>query len=365
MLKKLAAGFRLVMFALTWFSWKLDELRTPEVVCVSPDPSANGYILPLAAVERQDEHCFVWQLEETGSYFSPLAARRLAVVERSRDKQNVTVSGLSGRDIEIVLYASRPLTGDTAAVKRPENGGFSGRVEAVCGEGKEALQSAFEPIRAMPFLESLTVIWEGNRLVLTGADRFTAMRLQTALTESGLSEETLTVWDYTWADKMLTQGKNLWKLAGTAALIGLLVRCGIHLLQAEYRRGSDALQGCYPADYLRDNSVRLLTETIFLTIGLFIILAMLKWLWEITLTLPAGFLPDGSVFDPEHYRLWLKNTFPTDKVSDYGRELSGKLKGTYLWALVESAVLLMVGLIPIKHRQNMKGTDLECKMDTK
>ena len=67
MLKKITASFLLVMMVLTWVSWKLDELRTPEVICVSPNVSAAGYILPLAVVKGQDDYCYVYQLEETRS----------------------------------------------------------------------------------------------------------------------------------------------------------------------------------------------------------------------------------------------------------------------------------------------------------
>lgn len=350
MVKKIAASFFLVMLVLTWVSWKLDELRVPEVVCTSPTVSAKGYILPLAAVEGQDDHCFVYQLEETGSYFSPLVARRVSVFERSRDNQNVTVSGLSGWDVEIVLYTSRTLTGDSVAVKRWANGGFSGRVEVTCEEGKAALQSVFDQIKVMPFLENLNITWESDRLVLTGADRFTARRLQTVLIESGLSEETLTVRDYAWADETLTQGKNFWQLAGIFSFICILVRCGLAMLKVEYRCGSEALQIYYLADYLRENSVRLLAKIIFLTLGVFVGFAALKWLWEIHLTLPTGFLPDKSIFDLEHYRLWLENAFPADGMSDYGRELSRKLKEMCLWGLIESVLLLAAGFIPIKHK---------------
>ena len=202
----------------------------------------------------------------------------------------------------------------------------------------------------MPFLENLNITWESDRLVLTGADRFTARRLQTVLIESGLSEETLTVRDYAWADETLTQGKNFWQLAGIFSFICILVRCGLAMLKVEYRCGSEALQIYYLADYLRENSVRLLAKIIFLTLGVFVGFAALKWLWEIHLTLPTGFLPDESIFDLEHYRLWLENAFPADGMSDYGRELSRKLKEMCLWGLIESVLLLAAGFIPIKHK---------------
>lgn len=354
MLKKITASFLLVMMVLTWVSWKLDELRTPEVICVSPNVSAAGYILPLAAVKGQDDYCSVYQLEETGSYFSPLVARRVSVFERFRDNQNVTVSGLSGGDLEIVLYANRTLTGDTIAVKRWENSGFFGRVEVTCQEGKKVLQSAFDQIKGMSFLENLTVTWENDRLVLLGADRFTASRLQTALIESGLPSEIFTVRDYAWADETMIQGKNIWQLAGAFSIICILVRCGFILLRTEYRRGLEALRTYYFTDYLRENSVRLLIKIIFLTLGIFIGFAALKWLWEIHLTLPTGFLPDGSIFDIKHYRIWLEYTFPADGMSEYGRELSKELKETYHSACVKSIVLLAAGLIPFEYAVKRK-----------
>lgn len=353
-MKKITASFLVVMLVLTWVSWKLDELRTPEVVCISPNVSAEGYVLPLTAVEGQEDHCFVYQLEETGSYFSPLVARRINVFERSRDNQNIIVSGLSGWNVEIVLYTSRTLTGDSVAVKRWETSGFSGRVEVICGEGNEVLQAAFDSIKAMPFFKNLNVIWENDRLVLTGADRFTASRLQTALIESSLPSETFTIHDYAWADETLLQGKNIWQLAGAFSIICILVRCGFILLRTEYRRGSEALRTYYFTDYLRENSVRLLIKIIFLTLGIFIGFAALKWLWEIHLTLPTGFLPDGSIFDIKHYRIWLEYTFPADGMSEYGRELSKELKETYHSACVKSIVLLAAGLIPFEYAVKRK-----------
>lgn len=348
-MKKITASFLVVMLVLTWVSWKLDELRTPEVVCISPNVSAEGYVLPLTAVEGQEDHCFVYQLEETGSYFSPLVARRVSVFERSRDNQNIIVSGLSGWNVEIVLYTSRTLTGDSVAVKRWETSGFSGRVEVICGEGNEVLQAAFDSIKAMPFFKNLNVIWENDRLVLTGADRFTASRLQTALIESSLPSETFTIHDYAWADETLLQGKNLWQLAGAFSFICLLVRVGLAMLKVEYHRKSKALQTYYLVDYLWENSVRFLAEIILLTLSIFVGFAMLKWLWEIQLTLPTGFLPDGSIFDMKHYRIWLNNNFPSDGISDYGRELSKELKGTYRSACLKSMVLLAVGFIPFEY----------------
>lgn len=224
----------------------------------------------------------------------------------------------------------------------------SGRVEITCSQGQEILTEAFVSVRANPSLAELEVSWERERLVLAGADLFTSQRLETALMRAGLAANTLTIQDYAWADEVLIQSGELWRLAGVLALIWLFVRSILALGQYEYHRGLHALKKCYLSEYIWQNSVRLLAETVAIVAGGLVCIALLQWLWQVKLTLPTGFLPEGSIFDQEHYKIWWTKTFPADFVSPFGRQLAKTLKQTYLFAAVEViALLVAAGLVPI------------------
>lgn len=88
----------------------------------------------------------------------------------------------------MVLYASRSLQGETVPVALWEDEIPPGRVEVTCGQGQSALAQAFAAVRTEPALAGLEAGWEDERLVLTGADLFSAQRLETALIQAGLAQ---------------------------------------------------------------------------------------------------------------------------------------------------------------------------------
>lgn len=221
-----------------------------------------------------------------------------------------------------------------------------GRVEITCAQGQNALAAAWDAARTDPAIAKLGSGWDGERLILTGTDLFTAQRLRSALARAGL--EGTEIRDYAWAQPILAQSGRLWRWAGALALVWFLVRCAAALGRYEYRRGADALEGCYLSDYLWENSVRLLAETVVLTAGIFACLILLQWLWRAQLTLPTGFLPEGSIFDGGHYRRWWTETFPAGSASAFGRRLEQMLVQSHLLAAGEAAAMLFAArLVPV------------------
>ncbi len=113
--------FLAAMAVLTLVSWKLDELRTPQVLCVEPAPGSVGEqayesILPLECVQIEDSRCFVYIVEETTSWFYPVAARQVEVLLQDMDNANAAVSGVY-RGLQVVRLSSRPLLGQTVPVR--------------------------------------------------------------------------------------------------------------------------------------------------------------------------------------------------------------------------------------------------------
>ena len=220
------------------------------------------------------------------------------------------------------------------------------RVEVVCAQGRNALAQAFYAVRTDPALTKLEPSWDGDRLILTGADLFAAQRLESALAQAGL--EGVHIQDYSWAEAILTQSGRLWRWTGAAALVWFLIRCAVALGRYEYHRGVSALEGCYLSDYIWGNSVRLLSEAVALAVASFISLILLQWLWRAKLTLPTGFLPEGSIFDGAHYRWWWAETFPNGSTSVFSQRLKQLLIQSHLLAAAEAAALLLAaGLVPI------------------
>lgn len=132
LLRKLSAGACLALLLLTWTSWKLDGLRTPQVVCVTPTSGrmadaagvSQGYscILPLDALHGEGEERTVYMVENTESFFSPVVARRASVTVEAQTGREAAVRGLPSGNIQIVLYASRALSGKTVPVILWEEG---------------------------------------------------------------------------------------------------------------------------------------------------------------------------------------------------------------------------------------------------
>lgn len=227
------------------------------------------------------------------------------------------------------------------------------RVEIACAQGQNALAAAMDAARADPAIAKLEANWDGKRLILTGTDLFTAQRLRSALARAGL--EGAKIQDYAWAGTILAQSGQLWRWAGALALVWFLARCAAALGGYEYRRGAGALEGCYLSDYLWENSVRLLAETVALAAGIFAGLILLQWLWRAQLTLPTGFLPEGSIFDGGHYRQWWAETFPDGSAPAFGRRLERLLIQSHLLAAGEAAALLLaVRLAPVGQKGIVK-----------
>ncbi len=89
-------------------------------------------------------------------------------------------------------------------------------------------------------------------------------------------------------------------------------------------------------------------------IGAFGAAVLIRWLWNVPIELPSGFLPENSVFQWEHYRQWYSNTFPESRTSDYGAWLAGKLKTGYGAAGVEWAAIAVGYTIWVKQIRRKK-----------
>lgn len=123
---RLAAGFFVLMAALTIISWKLEEVRTPRVLCVQPEiaalPDENGVeqvfpcVLPRDALRWDGQSWYIYQVYESSSFFSPLVARRQEVMVTAETGTQAAVSGVLGSTPQIVRYESRPLMGENVKV---------------------------------------------------------------------------------------------------------------------------------------------------------------------------------------------------------------------------------------------------------
>jgi hypothetical protein len=355
MAKQVAKLCLLVLVALTWVSWKLDGLTTPQVVCVQPDAMvmderSYSCVLPTAALDESGTAVYV--VESTDSYFPPLVARRYAVTVLARSGERVAVAGLAAGQDQVVLYADRALTGEDVPVSLATRSGEPGRVEVLCTQGASALAQAFQTAQASePALAELEASWEGDRLILTGATRFTARYLASALFEQGLSADTLTILDYAWYPAVLAQSQTVWHLGAAAAAVWLLLRLAVLCARRERR----ALMACYLSDYLREHLVRLLTLLVLAVAGGLVCLALVRWLWRVELTFPTGFLPEGSLFDGEHYRQWWGTTFPAGSLSTFAEQLAMQLKRSYLYSALFSLLLLLLSaLVPLGGRTSAK-----------
>ena len=126
MTRKFTIGFFAALLLLTWFSWKLYGFRTPQVLCISPNygqlPDEDGIlqsyacILPLDAIQGEGDDRYVYLVEETSSFFYPVVARKVWVTIQEQTKSQAAVTGLASNECQVVLYASRLITGDTIPV---------------------------------------------------------------------------------------------------------------------------------------------------------------------------------------------------------------------------------------------------------
>ena len=109
--------------------------------------------------------------------------------------------------------------------------------------------------------------------------------------------------------------------------------------RVEWNRAQAALERQYPGEYLSDAGVRLLAKAIVLAVGAVATILALQGLWRSELALPSGLLPEGTLFDPAHYRQWAQSAFPDGRCSPYGAALADKLRLSHALAAVECGAL--------------------------
>ena len=117
--------FLLLTLFFTFVSHHLDVLRTPQVLCVTPEPGVvNGtsyrLVVPSEAVFPGAEP-YVYVVEDTLSWFYPVAARQAHVTVLDSGDGKTAVDGLY-REARVVRFADRTLTGGTVPVSVYEEG---------------------------------------------------------------------------------------------------------------------------------------------------------------------------------------------------------------------------------------------------
>lgn len=177
---------------------------------------------------------------------------------------------------------------------------------------------------------------EGERFVIRSESPFAAPAIRAALAGAGIEAQVL---DYAWAPAVAAQSGTLW--LGWGAVWGLWLLWSQLWVQGrtEWSRAQAALERQYPGEYLSDAGVRLLAKAIVLAAGAVAAILALQWLWRTELVLPSGLLPEGTLFDPAHYRQWGQNAFPDGLCSAYGAGLAAKLRLGHTLAAVECAAL--------------------------
>lgn len=244
----------------------------------------------------------------------------------------------------LLLAAGMMLFQVRLARSTPEN-----RVEVLfAGSASQAqhwMDAALQGDGGMP--GDLSVRQEGDRWTVQGADLFTAQRLEAALSGAGLPDDGYQVLDYSWAQGTADNAARLWQTVAAFCLLGLLGQFAVRLVLREWRRMRASLRTMYPAEILRQNSERLLRLLILFVPLLLAAALLIRWLWGVSYFLPAGLLPDGSLFGWEHYSRWIAGAFPDGALSPYAAQLRDTLSLAYLGAGVISAlwILLTVFLV--------------------
>ena len=345
--------FLLAMLVFTLVSWKLDVLRTPWVSCVrirggSVDGISYDSVVPVGAVYGSGTSKYIYILEtDTRSWFYPVAVRRKAVMVEAEDAVNAALQG-KYPDAQVVKYADRPLSGSMVPVRVwEEDDGLLRNMEdqvellGVSSEAEDILREAEK---------GWDVTWEDDRLVVRGADRFTAQEVLSMLKADYPDAVAL---DYSWSTAVLRQSGRLWMGAAAVAVIIMLCQTAWQGGKREFALFRKSLETQYWRDYLYGASVRLLAEMIVLTIGTFLMATLIRWLWNVPIELPGGFLPEGSIFQWEHYRQWFSNAFPKGRTSAYGAGLVENLKTGYGLAGAEWAAIAIVYIIWTKRKRRM------------
>lgn len=353
MSEKAAKGlffFLLTMVVFTFFSWKLDILRTPQALCVQPvqmELAGKDYHFVLPAEAASGEG--VWVAGESKSVFYPYTARWGRVTAGASEGGWTAVDGISDRS-QVVWFSDRTLAGGgTVPVRLWEERPLAGRVEVLCpAEGEAALREAM-----VRYEKEWDLSWEEDRLVVENVDLFTAQQVEAALRQAGVEAWVL---DYAWGPAVLSQSQRLW--LAWAAILGLFILGSLAWNQGkrELERVREGLEDSYLSGYWEANGVRLLAKAIALAEGTVGALLLLRWLWEVPVELPRGFLPEGSIFDGEHYRQWLAAAFPEERLSDYAANLAQDIRrGCLLSAAVCAGLTLLVVIGEFIRRRGRKG----------
>lgn len=330
-------GFLLVMLIFTFLSWKLDALRTPWVCCVSVrggsiDGTSYDAVIPIEAVYTSGTSKYIYTLETGGySWFYPVIVRRREVIVQAENAEKAALQGKYPAT-QIVQFADRPLSGGTVSVQVWDgslSGSGDGWVELLGGspQAGATLRQAGK---------GWSVSWEDDRLVVRGADRFTA---QEALTLLRLDYPGARALDYSWSPAVLRLSSRIWM--GAAAVAAVIVLCRLAWLcgKREATLFRIALKTRYWQDYINEVSVRLLAEAVALAVGIFLTAMLIRWLWNVPITVPGSFLPEGSIVEWEHYRQWISSTFPPGQLSENAVELAGQLRKEYRLAGAECAAI--------------------------
>lgn len=341
---KIMIGFLLLMLILAFLSWKLDMLRTPKVVLAEPvQASINGKnyscVLPRGAVYRENEKAYIYIPEKTNSPFYSVVARRVEVKLEDEEGIFAAVSGIYVNGLHVVHLSSRPVMGSdmpVEIVEEPQT--LEGRVEVLAWENREAV----EEICTALFPKNPPV-WEEDRLVFREPTMFTAQQIQAILQYEGL--ENVLVLDYSWAGEVLQQSGTLWQPVAAIMALCLLVWMIRRQLQTEWKRGRIAMQKQYPAAYLSDAAVRLLSKAILLIVSVFASVLLIRYLIRFPMALPPTLLPQSRLFQVEQYRMWQWNTFPEGICSAYAQALGEELRQQCWITGLECAGLILLTCI--------------------
>lgn len=197
-------------------------------------------------------------------------------------------------------------------------------------------------------LEGLSVLREDDRWIVQGAELFTAQRLEAFLSGMGLSSGEYQVLDYSWAQRTAATATQVWQTVAAFCLLVLLGHFAARLVLREWRHMHACLRTMYPAEFLQENSERLLKRLI-LFVPLFLAAALLlRWLWGVSYLLPPGFLPDGSLFDGQHYSQWAAAAFPQGILSPYAAQLRDTLSLACLGACVLSILWILLTILVLR-----------------
>ena len=242
------------------------------------------------------------------------------------------------------LAASLLCYGIYLAPRTPENRVeilFPASASGAQGNPEAVLQDEGSP------LAGLSILWEEDRWVVQDADLFTAQQLEAFLSGAGLSGDEYQVLDYSWARQTVVTATQVWQTVAAFCLLVLLGHLAAGLVLREWSNMRACLRTIYPAQFLQENRERLLKRLILFVPLLLAAALLLRWLWDVSYSLPAGFLPEGSLLDWQHYSQWAAAVFPQGLLSRYAAQLKETLFLAYLGACVISIfwILLTISIL--------------------